>query len=289
MNDNSFEKYCSLLVFAVAVIGLAVFLGVYAIIALFIGSCVFSFIAGIVVLLSQISALADVVPMDQNKYFAVSSFEFFKKKNSKLLRENVYKVAKETAMIMCNRGKKNQTESVEDIFVINQKKKAREPWLTGCLGFIFMKSPMTGFYLVRTIFFGSPRENDNEETGPLDNDFVKGNMMCVGLAYAAMFILASLRSIAGTFFLVVYGIFHFLFCSSKKIQHKDHMFYHPAFQCQCGRVHFDVEPSIMGAGMIVQKCECGEKFCVALPRVSKKLIAVCPVCFEELRENNIQQ
>ena len=101
MNDNSIEKCCSFLAFAVAVIGLAVFLGVYAIIVLFIGSCVLSFIAGIIVMLSQISALAEFIPMDQNKYFAVSSFEFFKKKNSNRLREDVYKVAKETAMIMC--------------------------------------------------------------------------------------------------------------------------------------------------------------------------------------------
>lgn len=289
MNDNSIEKCCSFLAFAIAVIGLAVFLGVYAIIVLFIGSCVLSFIAGIIVMLSQISALAEVIPMGQNKYFAVSSFEFFKKKNSNRLREDVYKVAKETAMIMCDRKKRNSTESLEDIFVLNQKKAARRPWLTGCLGFIFVKSPMAGFYLVRTIFFGSPRENDNEETGPLDNDYIKGNMMCVGLVYAAMFILASLRSIAGICFLAGYCIFHFLFCWSKKLKHKDHMFYRPAFKCQCGQIHFDVEPSIMGAGMIFQKCECGEKFCVALPCVSKKMIAVCPVCSEALRENSIQQ
>ncbi len=289
MNDNSFEKYCSLLVFAVAVIGLVVFFGVYAIIALFIGSCVLSFITGFIILLLKVSALADVVPRDQNKYFAVSSFELLKKENKELLRENVHKVATETAAIMCSRKKKSQIGSLEEIFVFNQKKAARPPWFIGCLRFIFVKTPMAGFYIVRTFFFGSPRENDNEENGPLDNDFIKGNRMCVGLVYAVIFILAFLRSIAGIFFLAGYSIFHFLFHWSKKLKHKDHVFYSPAFRCQCSRIHFDVEPSIMGAGMIFQKCECGEKFCIVLPRISKKLIAVCPVCLEELRENNIRQ
>lgn len=285
----SIEGCFCLLAFAVIAIFLIVYLSVYTIIALFAGSCAVTFIAGIVVLLSEINALPDVVPAGQDKFYPVSSFELFKKKNDSLLHSCVCGVALNTAMIMCC-GKKRMRN--EDIFVLNQKKAARQPWLTGCLGFIFLKVPLGGFYLIRTIFFGTRRDimNDNGESGPLDNDFVRGNPLCVALTYTVLFLLASLRYVTNILFLFVYCVFHFLFCWSRKLKHNNHIFYHPAFRCQrCGRIHLDVGPSITGAGVIFQECACGEKFCAAIPHASKKLIAVCPVCFEELRESNIQQ
>ena len=284
-NNYSIEGCVLALAIVVITFILIVYLSIYTIIGLFIGSCVLSFVAGIAILVSETCALPDVVPPGQNKYFPVASFELFKKQNCKLLYEAACDAAKNTAMIMCCGKKKMRNE---DIFVLDQKKSAREPWLTGCLGFIFVKIPMAGFYLIRMIFFGTPRDilNDDGENGPLDNDFVKGNILCVGLAYAVLFALAAFRYVANILFVAVYCIFNFLFFWTKKKQHNDHSFYHSAFQCrQCGCIHSDLGPSIMGAGVIFQECACGETFCAIAPAISKKLIAVCPICSKPLNKN----
>ena len=275
----------------VLIVGTIIAIGyfsVYTIIILFAGSCLLTFIAGIVTSLYFSLSLPDVRPVGKNILFPVSSLEMFKPCNKKMLHEIICSAAIDTAVFMCL-GKKSMKK--EDIFVLNQKKNARQPFLTGCLGFVFLKVPLGGFYLIRTIFFGTRKNlmNDNGKTGPLDNDFVRGNPLCVALIYTVLFLIASLRYILDILFLFIYYVFHFLFCWSRKLKHNDHIFYHPAFRCQrCDCIHLDVGPSITGAGVIFQTCACGEKFCAAIPRASKKMIAVCPVCFEKLREGNTQ-
>ena len=281
--DNNFLPGCiCLIAFVVILAYIAVVLSVRLIIALFIGSFVLTFAVGIFVLLYEINAVQNIIPFGQNVFFPISSFEMFKEKNADRLHEIVCDIAKNTAMKMC--GRKGRMRN-EDIFVQCQKKAPRGTTL-GCLFSIFKNAPLCGFRLARW-FFGHPRDilNDNGENGPLDSDFVRGNKFCVGIAYAVLFCAACLRFIENLILLTFFCIFHFFFCWSKKIKHKDHSFYHSAFKCQrCGRVHYDVGPSIMGAGVFFQECACGETFCAAVPHASKKLTAVCPVCLEALNE-----
>ena len=283
----SLEGCLIFLALVIIIVVLIVYLSVYTIIALFVGSCAVTFIAGIVVMLLQINALPDVVPANQDKFFRVSSFELFKLKNRKLLYDCACEVAKNTAIIMCH-GKKMRNE---DIFVLDQKKAPRETTL-GCFFSIFKYSALAGFYLVR-LLFGIPRDvmNDNGGNGPLDSDFARGTIITVGLTYVVLFAVASVRFILDLSFLLVFCVFHFIFIWSRKVTHDDHSFFHPAYRCiACGSIHSSVGPSIMGAGVIFQTCAgCGVKYCAAFPRASKKLIPVCPVCLEELRRNRIQQ
>ena len=304
---TSLEGAVIFLIIAIVLIALVVYIGVRIVITLFVGSCVLTLAFGLVVLMRQIATFQNVVPPGRNIVFPVSSFEMFRRENRVFLRENMYAAAVNTAMVMCHGRKQVRNE---DLFVQGQKKSARQPCLNGCLGLVFLKVPFFGFILVRTIFFGSPRDvmkddsngafaflrqalvlgdgdkHDDYARGPLDNDFVHGRQMCVFLGYLMLFVLAGIRYIVDVSLFMIYSVFCFLFSWSGRKTHLDHSFHKPAFKCRnCGRIHPSVVPSIMGAGVLFQTCACGERFSVVSPRSRDKMIAVCPVCFKPLAEN----
>ena len=269
----------------VLIVGTIIAIGyfsVYTIIILFAGSCLLTFIAGIVTLLYFSLSLPDVRPVGKNILFPVSSLEMFKPCNKKILHEIICSAALDTAVFMCL-GKRSMKK--EDIFVLGQKKNARQPFLTGCFGFIFLKVPLAGYYLVRTIFFGMPRNllTDNNSDGPLKNDFVKGNILCVALTYILLFIIAIIRFIISLLSLIIFGTMHFLFYWPRKKTHLNHTFYKHALKCKCGQIHSNLSPSIAGGGVFFQKCVCGQNFFILIRKTNTNIKTICPICKGDIK------